>query len=73
MFANAEDQDAVIAHRFGPGFPALFAPALFGAQVKVVIFSQRREGAENLTRNMEHRFAIELAGRENLKWVVIQA
>ena len=71
MFADAEDQDAVIADGVGARFPAFYAPALLGTQVEVVVAFQRRDGAEDLAADVQNGFTGFLAGREDVQRVVV--
>ena len=73
VFADAIDQETVVANHLGAWLPAFLPEALLGLEVKVIVRLQRRQRAEDLSRDVQDRLAIELTGREDLERVVVQA
>ena len=73
MFADAENEDAIIAYRGQTRLPAFLAPALFGLQVEVVEGRQRAEGAKDLTSDVQNGLAVGLSGSNHLERIIIEA
>ena len=72
VFADTEDQDAVVADRRQARLPTLLAPALFRLQVEVVVGFQRGERTEDLAGDVQDSLAMNLTGREDLERVIVE-
>jgi hypothetical protein len=72
VFADAVDQDAVVADRVEARLPFALAPALLGAQVEVVVGLQGSQAAEDLARDAQHRLAVDELGAEDTERVAVE-
>ena len=73
MFANAVEEDTVIADCIEARLPLLCSPALLRAQVEVIVRLQRRQAAEDLAGNMQDRFTLDEFNRIDVERVAVEA